>query len=138
MGHLALVSGTLNSSGYIDLLENAMIPSTHGLSVSDDFIFQQDNARCHTSRESMAWFEEKEINVMTWPAQSPDLNPIEQLWDELGSRIDRYTLRNKQQLWEIVRDEWYKITTDVTKKLVESMPRRLQAVIAAKGGHTSY
>ena len=75
---------------------------------------------------------------MTWPAQSPDLNPIEHLWDQLGRRLDRYTPRNKQQLWEIVRDDWYKITTDVTKKLVESMPRRLQTVIAAKGGRTSY
>ena len=131
VGHLAMVSGTLNSSGYIDLLENSMIPSAHGLCVSDDFIFQQDNARCHTSRESMAWFEENETNVMTWPAQSPDLNPIENLWDELGRRIDGYTPRNKEELWENVKNEWYKITTDVTKKLVESMPRRLQAAIAA-------
>ena len=79
----------------------------------------------------MAWFEETELNVMTWPAQSPDLNPIENLWDELGKGLDGYTPRNKQQLWEILKDEWNKITTDVTKKLVESMPRRLQAVIAA-------
>ena len=75
---------------------------------------------------------------MTWPAQSPDINPIENLWDELGRRLDGYTPRNKQQLWEIVKDEWYKITMDVTKELDESMPRRLQTVIATKGGHTSY
>ena len=86
----------------------------------------------------MTWFEENEIDVMTWPAQSPDLNPIENLWDELGRRIDGYTSRNREELWENVKNEWYEITTDVTKKLVESMPRRLQAVIAAKGGHTSY
>ena len=98
---------------------------------TDDFIFQQDNARCHTSRESMAWFEDNEIDVMTWPAESSDINPIENLWDELGRRLDGYTPRNKKQLWKIMKDEWYKITTDVTKKLVESMPRRLHTIIAA-------
>ena len=77
-------------------------------------------------------------NVMTWPGQSPDLNPIENLCDELGRRIDGYTQRNKEDLWENGKTQWYKITSDVTKKLVESMPRRLQAVIAAKGSHTSY
>ena len=105
VGHLALVSGTLHSSGYIDLLENSMIPCTHGLCVSNDFIFQQDNARCHTSRESMAWFEENETDVMTWPAQCPDLNPIENLWDELGRRIDGYTPRNKEELGENVKNQ---------------------------------
>ena len=79
----------------------------------------------------MAWFEDNEIDVMTWPAESSDINPIENLWDELGRRLDGYTPRNKKQLWKIMKDEWYKITTDVTKKLVESMPRRLHAIIAA-------
>ena len=138
VGHLALVSGNLNSCGYIDLLENAMIPSTHGLSVSNDYVFQQDNARCHTSRQTMSWFLENNVNVMAWPAQSRDMNPIENLWDELGRRLDQHTPRNKDQLWEIVKDEWYQISTEVTKKLVESMQRRLQAVIDAKGGHTRY
>ena len=77
VGHLALVSGNLNSCGYIDLLENAMIPSTHRLSVSNDYVFQQHNARCHTSRQTMLWFLENNVNVMAWPAQSPDMNPIE-------------------------------------------------------------
>ena len=75
---------------------------------------------------------------MAWPAQSPDMNPIENLWDELGRRLDGHMPQNKGQLWEVVKDEWYKISTEVTKKLVESMPRRLQAVIDARGGHTHY
>ena len=55
VGHLALVPGTLNSSGYIDILENAMMLSSHGLGIMEDFIFQQDNARCHTSRETLSY-----------------------------------------------------------------------------------
>ena len=78
----------LHSLLHIDMLESSMIPITHGLCISDDFIVQQDNARCHTSRETMAWFQKNDINVMTWPGQSPDMNPIEKLRDGLGTRLD--------------------------------------------------
>ena len=65
VGHPALVSENLNSRADIDLLKNTMTPSTHGLCVTDNFIFQQENTRCHTSRETVVWFEENNNTVMT-------------------------------------------------------------------------
>ena len=64
----------------------------------------------------MSWFMENNVNVMAWPAQSPDMNPIENLWDVLHRKLHGHMPRNKDQLWNIVKDEWYKIAREVTKK----------------------
>ena len=77
---------------------------------------------------------------MSWPAQSPDLNPIEYLWDHLKRRLGEYENApgGMQELWERVEAEWDKIGAGSCQKLIESMPRRVDAVIRAKGGYTKY
>ena len=76
---------------------------------------------------------------MNWPAQSLDLNPIEHLWTDLKKRL-RYLPQNRNigKLCTQVEGEWDKTTKDTCVGLVESMPRRMGAVIAAKGGYTKY
>jgi len=73
--------------------------------------------------------------VLSWPAQSPDLNPIEHLWTTLKQKIVDYEVPAKGvwELWEQTSAEWENITAEDCQKLIESMPRRLQAVIKAKG-----
>ena len=78
------------------------------------------------------------MEVLEWPAQSPDLNPIEHLWAILDRKIGDRSLRKKEELKEAVTAAWAKITPEETKSLVESMPRRCEAVIQAKGGPTKY
>ena len=77
---------------------------------------------------------------MEWPAQSPDLNPIEHLWEHLKRQLRKYSEPPKGvwELWERTKEEWEKITPEVCQNLIESMPRRVEAVIKAKGGHTKY
>jgi hypothetical protein len=118
-----------------------LLPSLAELGVDEeDIIFQQDNDPKHTSRRAREWFEEYNINVLDWPAQSPDVNVIEYLWGTLKKKLQAYENPPKGvwELWERLAVEWEKITAEDCQKLIESMPRRIQAVIKAKGGHTKY
>ncbi|EKM73419.1 hypothetical protein AGABI1DRAFT_28333, partial [Agaricus bisporus var. burnettii JB137-S8] len=71
-----------------------------------------------------------------WFAQSPDLNPIEHLWVNLKDKLKVYPKPPKgvRELWDRVAEEWDNITPEKCQRLIESMPRRCQAVIKAKGG----
>ena len=77
---------------------------------------------------------------MVWPAQSPDLNPIEHLWGYLKRRLADHECSSKgiYELWERVQVDWEEIPVEECQKLIESMPRRVHAVIKAKGGYTKY
>lgn len=79
------------------------------------------------------WFKEKKLNVLEWPSQSPDLNPIENLWFDL-----KWKLSNLEELEKFCHEEWAKIPVERCDKLIETYQERLTAVIAAKGGSTKY
>ena len=72
---------------------------------------------------------------MTWPPQSPNLNPIEMVWDELVHRVKEKQPASAQHMWELLQDSWKSIPGDYLMKLVERMPRVCKAVIKAKGGY---
>ena len=128
VGQLKKVEGRLNASAYIDLLKNFLIPSIHSLSMPRDWIFQQDNATCHTARTARAWFDDNDITVMSWPMQSPDLNPIENLLDLFGMKVHKLNPRNLQDLWTAVQTAWDALSHGCLKTLFESMPRRCDVI----------
>ena len=105
-----------------------------------DVIFQQDNDPKHNSKMAQSYLKDHGFTVMLWPANSPDLNPIEHLWHHLKMKLDEYEHppNSLHQLWGRVEKEWEKIDKSVCQNLIESMPRRLAAVIKAKGGYTKY
>lgn len=75
---------------------------------------------------------------MVWPPQSPDLNPIEQVWDLLESKIDKTQKTSEQGLWRAMQQAWSQISIQELRKYINTMPARCRAVISAKGGHTRY
>ena len=136
---LVVIPGSLTAERYIDIiLADHVIPAAYG--IGPDFLFMQDNARPHTAAITTDFLNQHEIHTMDWPAISPDLNPIEHLWDILDRRIRRRLNppQTLQQLTEALVEEWNSIPQEVIRRLVRSMPRRCQEVIRATGGHTRY
>ena len=103
-------------------------------------LFQQDNAPCHASTMTRNWFTQKKIKLLIWPAQSPDLSPIEHIWDVIQRQIDSRPNgpSNLQELQSVVVEEWGKIPRSTLQKLIEGMPRRLKALGEVKGLQTKY
>lgn len=129
----------LNAAGYQELLSKAL-PSIQGMwPKRDRWILMQDGAPCHRAKATMEWLTSKEVRVLQpWPAQSPDLNIIENVWHMLKQRVYREEFKTTEELWAALQREWKKIKTTEVQNLIDSMPRRLKSVIEAKGGHTKY
>lgn len=138
VGTMQFIDGIMTKEVYQTLLDQNVLPSARKLRLRRRFTFQQDNDPKHTAKIIQKYFQDSGIDVMPWVAQSPDLNPIEHLWAELERRIAKRCPKSKDDLKAMITSEWSKIEPEITKKLVESMPRRIQAVIQAKGGPTKY
>lgn len=136
---LVLVETSLTGRLYRDLIvEPVVVP--YARSVGSAFTLMQDNARPHVARVVMDCIQENNINVLPWPAQSPDLNPIEHMWDILQRSVLRLgmPIDTRQNLFEALREAWFAIPQSDIDNLIQSMPRRCQAVLNARGGHTCY
>ena len=99
---------------------------------------QQDNDPKHRAHIVTHWLKEKEVKLLKWPPFSPDLNPIEHMWDAMERRIKKEKPKNETELKQALLLAWRGIVTDVTKKLVDSVPNRLNEVIRMNGYPTRY
>jgi transposase len=105
----------------------------------ENFIFLDDNTRPHTVRVATQYLADHGIERMDWPSKSPDLNPIEHVWDMMSRRcIEELEMQpNGLQLLGVVLEAVWDAVRDVIR-LISSRRQRCQAVIAAGGGHTRY
>lgn len=141
LGDACWIPGKVDSYAYINVLKDYVFASRDFYSISrNKFQFQQDNARIHTSKLTMDYIKKSKINVMEWPANSPDLNPIETVWAYLKFKLDQYTTKpnSMDELWDRVQDVWNNIPVEFLKHLYESMPGRMHELYKNKGGHISY
>ncbi|KAK3557283.1 hypothetical protein QTP70_026274, partial [Hemibagrus guttatus] len=140
LGPLVPVKGTLNASAYRDILDNFMLPTLWEQFGDDPFLFQHDCTPVTKARSIKTWMREFGVEELDWTAQNPDLNPIEHFWDELEQRLRARPSRptSVPDLTNALLEERSKVPINTLLNLVESLPRRVEAVIAAKGGTTPY
>ncbi|KAL3075555.1 hypothetical protein niasHS_012818 [Heterodera schachtii] len=136
---IVFVRGRMDSEAYQALLENFLLPYLDRWP-RIDFTFQQDNAPCHSSNSTKQWFRDHNVDVLAWPACSPDLNPIENVWGMLARAVyaDCRQFQTFGDLKKAIQEAWAQITQEKLTRLVESMPRRLISVLKNNGGITKY
>ena len=131
---LVTVAGTLTDVRYC---QQIVTPYILPFMRRHNATLHQDNARCHTARYSMDLLQRNNVNVFDWPARSPDLSPIEHMWDMLGRRVrERHDVHSLAAM--ALHQKWGQIPVQNVNKLMNSMRKRCGAVIAAAGGHTRY
>jgi transposase len=141
VGYLRRIEGKMNALMYQDILSDDYIDTLEYYDLSKEATFMMhDNDPKHKANSTTTWLEENEIDVLPWPSQSPDLNPIENLWNEVDRRVRKRAQlpTNKEELWTAVLEEWNGIPPDLCAKLCDTMPRRLKDVRSAKGGYTTW
>ena len=152
--------GSVNANQYLEILEHGVITFVNDLltpplgsdtitvATEDTFLFMHDNAPCNTAAKVTQFLKTRCLPTMKWPAQSPDLNPIKNLWTDFKERFYKHffqeglrpSTRPKvlRRCAEILKELWITQGMKLIKKLIESMPRCVAAIIAARGGHTKY
>ena len=141
VGWMCKIEGKMDKEGYLEILKDELLQTFeyYGLK-PEDHIFQQDNDSKHSSGLVQDWLKGQDFELMDWPPQSPDLNPIEHLWAWMKIRLNRYETppSGMLELWDRVQAVWNSFGCDECKTLVASMPKRIQAVLDAKGWWTDY
>ncbi|UYV64659.1 Transposase [Cordylochernes scorpioides] len=128
---LLRIQGTMTAQRYVDdVLRPVTLPYLQGV---PNALYQQDNARPHTARISQQALQD--VQMIPLPPYSPDLSPIEHVWDIIGRRLHVLPQpRSEDELWQMVEREWRAIPQDAIRTLIDSLPRRVAACIAVRGG----
>ncbi len=138
VGPLCFLKTNVTAPVYQEILEHFILPSAYQLFKDADFIFQLDLAPAHTAKSTKSWLNDHGVGVLDWPANSPDLNPIENLSGIVKRKMSNTRPNNADELKAAIKETWASIPPQQCHKLITSMPRRIEAVIKAKGAPTKY
>jgi len=141
MGKIVFIEGRMNAQHYINVLASGYCTTLkmHRFKLND-VTLQQDNDPKHKAKVTKKWLNKAKINVLPWPSCSPDINIIEHVWNDVANRIRKRSLQpsNIKELKSAVEEEWYSTPLEYIRSLYDSIPRRLNILLKAKGGYTKY
>jgi transposase len=141
VGFACKIDSTLDGELYSKILKGELMDTIEYYSLDqEEVIFQHDNDPKHRSKVAQDALDDLGLNVMSWPTQSPDLNPIEHLWVHLQKEIrkDPRIFATHDELWGRIEEELGEENKDLCRKLISTMPERVIDVIRAKGGYTRW
>lgn len=135
---LLIIDGNLTANRYMNTVLGAeVVPYVQQ---NNGAIFMHDNARPHVAQVCQDYLRDNNVQVLDWPPYSPDMNPIEHLWDHLDRKVRARhpPPQNHVQLRQALIEEWHRYPQFQVNRLIMSMPRRIRALRQANGGHTRY
>lgn len=138
LGPLVPIEGMLNSEKYIDILQEYFLPLFQQNQAQ--MVFMQDNAACHKSRSVTAYLAQNQIQTLEWPPQSPDLNPIENIWYLLKHQLMKYSSfpTSRKDLEARAQKCWRNLGEETVNNILDSMPNRVKKVIEVHGKSIKY
>ena len=139
-GRMQVCEGMQNKDTYLKVLQHRVLPQMRDWQPAGITTFMHDKAPCHTARICTQFIRENNIQLLDWPGNSPDLNPIENLFGILKKQLAGETITTRNAMIARVIHLWNREvrTVDYIRQLIDSMPHRIQCVIRARGGHTRY
>lgn len=138
---LVEVKGTMDAKQYVRIIGKYLRPYARKRLGRRRWWYLQDSASPHTAAYTKAYFKRHKINYIPsadWPANSPDANPIENLWSVVDARVRARHATTLRGLKQIVQREWKAISVAECRTLVNSESKRLADIRLARGGHTDY
>jgi len=138
VGNLVFIDGIMNQDKYLKILEENLKQSAEKMGIRNTFKLYQDNDPKHKAYKVRSWLLYNCPKVLETPPQSPDLNPIENLWSELDRRVHKTPISSISALKERLQEEWAKIGPEYTQKIIANMPKRLNDTLRNNGYHTKY
>jgi len=138
LGHAELYAGSLDSTRHRDILRHSLIPSFRQFYPDGPWSFQQDNVRFHTTPDTITYLHNKGVTLVEWPPWSPDLNPIENLWNVLKARVYARFPQTMEEMEQVIREEYAAVDLNFISHICRNMPRRLQLLLENEGHKISY
>ena len=138
VGSLIFIDGNMTGESYREILENNLLKFVEKLGMNHDWIFQMTMIQSIGAALVANWLNRNGVEGLHWPSFSLDLNPIEHLWDEVERRLKKKQPKSQNELKESLIEVWHGIQLPNLKKLVDSVPNRLNEVIRTKRYPTRY